>query len=42
MALCNRLEASLTAAVDTRHRLLEALLADALAPTRGSESEAAE
>ena len=32
MALCNRLEASLTAGDDTRRRLLGALLADALAP----------
>ena len=32
MALCDRLEASLTNAETTRSRLLEALLADALAP----------
>lgn len=32
MALCDRLEASLTAATATRRRLLDALLAEALAP----------
>jgi len=32
MALCDRLEASLTAAADTRRRLLDALLSEALAP----------
>ncbi len=32
MALCDRLEASLTAAAATRRRLLDALLAEALAP----------
>src|SRR5690606_9384321 len=32
MALCDRLEASLTASGDTRRRLLDALLAEALAP----------
>lgn len=33
MALCDRLEASLSAAADTRRRLLDALIAEALAPT---------
>jgi type I restriction enzyme S subunit len=32
MALCDRLEASLDAAAVTRRRLLDALLAEALAP----------
>ena len=32
MTLCDRLEASLTTADDTRRRLLDALLAEALAP----------
>ena len=32
MALCDRLEASLTAGDDTRRRLLDALLHEALAP----------
>lgn len=32
MALCDRLEASLTATAATRRRLLDALLAEALAP----------
>ena len=32
MALCDRLEASLAAADETRHRLLDALLAEALSP----------
>ena len=32
MALCNQLEASLTSADDTRSKLLDALLAEALAP----------
>jgi type I restriction enzyme S subunit len=40
MVLCDRLEASLTAAVDTRRRLLDALLAEALAPTQ-TQQEAA-
>ena len=41
MALCDRLEASLTTSEDTRRRLLDALLDDALSPdTR--ELEAAE
>lgn len=42
MALCNRLEASLTAAAATRRRLLDALLADALAPREFRELEAAD
>jgi type I restriction enzyme S subunit len=42
MALCDRLEASLTAADDTRRGLLEALLAEALAPDDARELEAAE
>ncbi|MBN8957376.1 MAG: restriction endonuclease subunit S [Rhizobiales bacterium] len=42
MALCDRLEASLTAAGDTRRRLLDALLAEALAPADARELEAAE
>jgi type I restriction enzyme, S subunit len=41
-ALCDRLEASLTAAAATRRRLLDALLAEALAPAESSEREAAE
>jgi type I restriction enzyme, S subunit len=42
MALCDRLEASLTTTDDTRRRLLEALLAEALAPDDERELEAAE
>ena len=42
MALCDRLEASLTATAATRRRLLDALLAEALAPTEVRELEAAE
>jgi type I restriction enzyme S subunit len=42
MALCDRLEASLATADDTRRRLLEALLAEALAPAGKRELEAAE
>ncbi len=42
MALCDRLEASLTATADTRRRLLDALLAEALAPKDERELEAAE
>jgi type I restriction enzyme S subunit len=42
MALCDRLEASLTTASETRRRLLEALLAEALAPVDARELEAAE
>jgi type I restriction enzyme, S subunit len=37
MALCDRLEASLAAAAATRGRLLDALLADALAPAEYRE-----
>lgn len=42
MALCDRLEASLTASAATRRRLLDALLAEALAPVDTREMEAAE
>lgn len=42
MALCERLEASLATAADTRRGLLDALLADALAPVDRRELEAAE
>ena len=42
MALCDRLEASLTATVATRRRLLDALLAEALAPADDRKLEAAE
>jgi type I restriction enzyme S subunit len=42
MALCDRLEASLDAAAATRRRLLDALLAEALAPGKERELEAAE
>lgn len=42
MALCDRLEASLTATAATRRRLLDALLAEALAPADVRELEAAE
>lgn len=42
MMLCDRLEASLAAADDTRSRLLDALLAEALGPTEERELEAAE
>lgn len=42
MALCDRLEASLAAADDTRRRLLDALLAEALAPAEDRGQEAAE
>jgi type I restriction enzyme, S subunit len=42
MALCDRLEASLTATATTRRRLLDALLAEALAPPGYRELEAAE
>ncbi len=41
MALCDRLEASLNAAAATSRRLLDALLAEALAPN-ARELEAAE
>jgi type I restriction enzyme, S subunit len=40
MALCDRLEASLTATAATRRRLLDALLAEALAPTEEREEAA--
>ncbi len=42
MVLCNRLEASLADIAATRRRLLEALLAEALAPVGAREMEAAE
>jgi type I restriction enzyme, S subunit len=42
IALCDRLEASLTATAATRRRLLDALLAEALAPEDQRELEAAE
>lgn len=42
MTLCDRLEASLTAAAAIRRRLLEALLAEALAPVEELELKAAE
>ncbi len=42
MALCDRLEASLTATAATRRRLLDAMLAEALAPVDAAEMEAAE
>jgi type I restriction enzyme S subunit len=42
MALCDRLEASLTTSNQTRTRLLEATLAEALAPASITEMEPAE
>ena len=42
MALCDRLEASLTASVATRRRLLDFLLAEALSPADDHALEAAE
>jgi type I restriction enzyme S subunit len=42
MVLCDRLETSLTTADDTRRRLLEALLAEALSPALSIDREAAE
>jgi type I restriction enzyme, S subunit len=42
MALCDRLEASLTVAEETRRRLLDALLAEALEQDDARISEAAE
>ena len=42
MALCDRLEVSLTTTAEIRRRLLEALLAEALAPGDAREMEAAE
>jgi type I restriction enzyme, S subunit len=41
MALCDRLEANLTATAGTRRRLLDALLAEALAPVEDHKMEAA-
>jgi type I restriction enzyme S subunit len=41
MALCDRLEASLTAREDARSRLLDALLHEALEPVSGVLEEAA-
>jgi type I restriction enzyme, S subunit len=42
MALCDRLEVSLTSADDTHCRLLDAFLAEALAPDEERELQAAE
>jgi type I restriction enzyme, S subunit len=42
MAPCNRLELSLASAVDTRDRLLDAFLAEALAPANAREMETGE
>ena len=42
MALCDRLEVSLTTSDQTRTRLLEATLTEALSPASASEKEAAE
>ena len=42
MTLCDRLEASLTNTAATRRRLLQALLAEGLAPAGEREPEAAE
>jgi type I restriction enzyme, S subunit len=42
IALCDRLEASIATADETRRRLLDALLAEALAPDEERELEAAE
>ena len=42
MTICDRLEASLTATANTRRRLLDALLAEALAPVDAREMAAAE
>jgi type I restriction enzyme S subunit len=42
MALCDRLETSLATATDTRRRLLDALLAEALSPALTVDREAAE
>jgi type I restriction enzyme S subunit len=42
MRLCDHLETSLTTADDTRRRLLDAILAEALAPAADRELEAAE
>jgi type I restriction enzyme, S subunit len=42
MTLCDRLEASLDTAAATRSRLLDTLLAEALAPVDARKREAAE
>jgi type I restriction enzyme S subunit len=42
MSLCDRLKASLTTTLDTSRRLLDALLAEALAPRNERHLEAAE
>jgi type I restriction enzyme S subunit len=42
MVLCDRLEASLATASTTRRRLLDAFLAEALAPASAREMEMAE
>ncbi|RWB66803.1 restriction endonuclease subunit S [Mesorhizobium sp.] len=42
MALCNRLETSLTATAATRRRLLDSLLVEALAPVEDRQRDAAE
>jgi len=42
MALCDRLNVSLTSADGSPRQLLEALLAEALAPAEAREQEAAE
>jgi type I restriction enzyme, S subunit len=42
MALCDKLEASLAGGDDTRRRLLDALLAEALSPVEALDREAAE
>jgi type I restriction enzyme S subunit len=42
LTLCDRLEASLSAAEDTRRRLLDALLAETLAPAEAAVREAAD
>jgi type I restriction enzyme S subunit len=41
MALCDRLEGSLVTGEDTRRRLLDALLAEALEPVEGDLEQAA-
>jgi type I restriction enzyme S subunit len=42
MVLCDRLEANITATADTRRRLLDALLAEALTPPDALDRAAAE
>jgi type I restriction enzyme, S subunit len=42
MALCDRLEASLSSADETRSRILDALLIEALEPDEEHQLEAAE